>query len=355
MASPQLELLRCATLQPSEALLEWEQLVRRVPVEDFDHHAQRLLSSVWVNLKKASKNFSDEPRLRGIHRRTWVHNKRLKGAAIGVLELLASVKIPTMVLKGLAYNEIFYLDSGMRPSWDFDIFVPLQQAEQALVLLEADGWVIKHDRHVPLERFEHGATLVKDGLELDLHWNLLREARNPEQDLPFWQEAVPIELDGCSTLTLSPNHQLFFLLAIANREPENLSRYLVDLFFFTRHSGQIFDLQHIREMLIERHISSRLTNLPLEDLGLGALKTGASPSLLDRVWSQASRSVFDGSHEWYYLAYPVLDYWFHYRGQVVPGWSLLEYLKRRLKVENARDFWERTFRKLLRMVSSLCR
>ena len=182
MASPQLELLRCATLEPSEALAEWERLVSRVPVEDFDHHAQRLLPAVWVNLKRASKNFPDEPRLRGIHRRTWVHNKRLKSAAVSVLELFASIAIPAMLLKGLAYNELFYHDSGIRPSWDFDILVPLGRARQAIDLLEADGWTFKEERLDPLERLEHGTTLYKDGLEFDLHWNLMREARNLDLD-----------------------------------------------------------------------------------------------------------------------------------------------------------------------------
>lgn len=355
MAGPQLELLYCATAPPMEALEQWRRLISETPMDDFDHHSHRLLPAVWVNLKKAGKSFPDEPRLRGLHRRTWVHNKRLTAAAKSVLGLLAVQEIKALVLKGLAYNELFYHDSGVRPSWDFDIFVPLERAEEALTILEEDGWTIKHERHVPLERFEHGATMVKGGLELDLHWNLLREARNPEQDVVFWEEAVPLSLDGYRTHTLSLTHQLFFLLVIANREPDNLARYLLDLTAFTRRFGHDLDLQRVLQMLTERHIVSRILELPLEELGLGRLRPSAPPPWLDRIWSQASRSVFDGTHEWYYLAFPVLDYWLHYRGRPVPGWGVLEYLRRRLKVESVSDFAVRTLRKLARMVTSLWR
>lgn len=355
MASPQLELLRCASAPPGEALEQWRRLLAEVPVEDFDYAAQRLLPAVWVNLKKASKNFPEEARLRGIHRRTWIHNKRLTAAAGGVLDLLATRQIPAIVLKGLAYNELVYRDSGLRPSWDFDLLVPWERAGEAIELLEAGGWRFKQERLNPAERIEHGATLARDGMELDLHWNLMREARNPEQDAIFWREAVPIALDGRETLALSPTHQLFYLLAIADREPHNRVRYLLDLAFLIRQLGQEIDYQRVPAMLTERHIASRLRGLPLEEIGLEQLKEDLSPTVFDRLWSQASGYVFDGSHEWYYLVYPVLDYWLHYRGRSVPKWSVTEYLRRRLKVESAHDFLKRTLRKLARMVASLWR
>lgn len=352
MASPQLELLHCATAPPEVALQAWRRLLASVSVEQFDYRAQRLLPAVWVNLKKASKSFPEEPRLRGVHRRTWVHNKRLSAAARSVLELLAGEGIPTLVLKGLAYNELFYHDSGRRPSWDFDIAVPLEKARGALELLENAGWKIKTDRWDPMERMEHGATLCKDGLELDLHWNLLREARNPEQDDVFWKNAVPLTIDGLSAFTLGPTHQLFYLLAIADREPDNRVRYLLDLIFLVRRFGPELDYRCVHALLAERHIASRLSALPLEEIGLGYLRQGLSPTLFDRLWSQASRTVLDGSHEGYYLLYPFLDYWLHYRRGRTPNWSFLNYMRRRLKVEGLRDLFTRTLAKLWRTVHS---
>lgn len=355
MASPQLELLYCATAPPDLALQAWRRLLATVSVEDFDYQAQRLLPAVWVNLKKASKSFPEEPRLRGIHRRTWVHNKRLTAAAGSVVELLAGEGIPTLVLKGLAYNELLYGDSGVRPSWDFDIAVPLEKARGALEMLENAGWRIKTDRWDPIERMEHGATLCKDGLELDLHWNLLREARNPEQDDVFWKSAVPLVINGLSALTLCPTHQLFYLLAIADREPDNRVRYLLDLLCLVRRFGPELDYRCVYTLLAERHIASRLSALPLEQIGLGHLSQGIRATLFDRLWSQASRTVLDGSHEAYYLLFPFLDYWLHYRRRQVPNWSFLEYMRRRLKVEGVRDFLTRTLAKLWRMARSLWR
>ncbi len=98
------------------------------------------------------------------------------------------------------------------------------------------------------------------------------------------------------------------------------------------------------------HPLGRLAGLPLADLGLAEIQMVSAPSLLDRAWTESTRYVFDGSHEWHYVVFPFLDYWLHFRGQPSPEWGLFGYLRRRLELSGPRDFLVRTWRKLGRML-----
>lgn len=352
MASPQLDLLRCATEPPETAVALWHGLLAAVPLDDFDYPAQRLLPAVWKNLKAAGLEFAEEGRLRGVYRQAWARNARLRGACCAVLDLFDSHQLPALVLKGLAFNALLYADQGQRPTSDFDLLVPFERAAEAVSMMHADGWVTPDPSLSPYERLHHGMTWKKNDCELDLHFFLLREARLADSDLPFWREAVSFDLGGGrQALTLSPSHHFFHLLVIANREPENRTRYLLDLHFLARAWRDQIDPSEVARMLEERHLLSRLAGLPLKGIGLDEVQRQRRPSLTDRAWCEATRTVHDGSHEWHYLLFPFLDYWLHFRNQPQPGWGFPGYIKRRLEIQGLRDLLKRTGAKLQRMAS----
>lgn len=351
MASPQLELLRCATDAPEVAVGRWRDLLAAIPLDDFDYPAQRLLPAVWKNLKQSGLDFADEARLRGVYRQAWARNARSRGACCRVLDLFDSHQLPALVLKGLAFNALLYGDQGQRPSADFDLLIPFDRAREAVAMLQAEGWSTPDPSLAPQERLHHGMTWRKSDSELDLHFFLLREARCPDSDLPFWQDAVPFDLGGGrQALTLSPTHHFFHLLVITNREPDNRTRYLLDLHQLSRVWAEQVDHRAVARLLEERRLLSRLAGLPLKDLGLGEVQRQRRPSLTDRAWSEATRSVFDGSHEWHYLLFPFLDYWLNYRGQPQPGWGFARYMWRRLEIQGVGDLARRSLAKLRRMV-----
>jgi hypothetical protein len=349
MASPQLELVACATQSPQRAAELWRELLGRVRLDDFDYPAQRLLPAVWKNLRQAEVAIPEAARLQGVYRRVWVENAHLRRACHQVLDLFEAHGVPALVLKGLAFNQLLYADLGSRPSADFDLLVPYERADEAFALLSAHGWEPVDRWERPRDRLHHGMTWRSKGAELDLHWFLLREARWPEADDPFWRDSVAFDMDGRTAYTLSATHQLFHLIAIANREPHNLPRYLIDLHHLARRHGAGLDCRAVARLLEERNLLSRMAGLPLAEMGLQALQIVAAPSLLDRAWSEATRSVFDGSHEWHYLLFPFLDYWLNFRGRARPGWGFFSYMWRRLEIRDPWDLVVRTFRKLQRM------
>lgn len=350
MASPQLELYHCATAPPAQALQMWNELLDGIPVEDFDYPAQRLLPAVWSNLKKTGQAFPQEPRLRGVYRLTWIKNSLLQRACLETLDLFEAQQLPVIVLKGQAFNTLLYHDQGMRSANDFDLLVPFQRAPQALALLAEAGWQPAGGKWPdPCLRLENAVALKKGRAELDLHWYLLREARKEPFDAPLWQEAVPFSFAGREALTLCPTHHLFHLLVSASREPESLGRYLLDLRLLTQEYAGALDQRAVLRLMEERHLLSRLNGLPLAECGLTELTTTTAQVILDRAWSHATRYVSDGSHEWHYLIFPFLDFWLHYRTGQEPKWNFWTYIVQRLEVSDARDFFVRTYRKLLRM------
>lgn len=347
-----LELFHCATEPPERALAAWDSLLETTPLDDFNSAAFRFLPAVWKNLKRGAETFPEEARLRGIYRRCWVSNLHSRQFCYEVLDLFETHDLPSLVLKGLAFNHQLYPDIGCRPCGDFDLLVPYERAHEAQAMVAADGWT-PIDHWTPNDRLHHGRAWKKGHAQLDLHWFLLREARWPEADLPFWKDAVPLDLGRRRAMTLSPTHHLFHLLVIADREPDERLRYLLDLWHLLESFRAQLDLPEVARLMRERCVLSRLENLPLERMGLERLRQdGSPPGWLDRAWSQASRSVHDGSHEWHYLMFPLLDYWLHYRNQD-PGWGWLSYLRRRLGIRGPKDLLQRTVRKLSRLSARL--
>jgi hypothetical protein len=348
-----LELFRCATEPPDQALAAWDRLLEATPLDDFGSAVFRFLPAVWRNLKRGAESFPEEARLRGIYRRCWVSNSQSRQLCYEVLDLFESHQLPTLVLKGLAFNHQLYPDIGCRPCGDFDLLVPYERADEAMAMIAADGWT-PIDYWTPNDRLHHGRAWQKGHAQLDLHWFLLREARWPQADLPFWNDAVPLDLGRRQAMTLSPTHHLLHLLVIADREPHERLRYLLDLWHLLESFRPQLDLSEVARLMRERRVLSRLEHLPLESMGLDQLRNGSPPGWLDRSWSQASRSVHDGSHEWHYLMFPLLDYWLHYHNRE-PGWGLLCYLQRRLELNGPVDLLRRTTGKLFRLVTGLQR
>lgn len=343
-------LLECALSEPKAALQKWCDLLEWHPLNDFSYHEQRMLPAVFNNLKQAGDTIPEETRLRGVSRYTWAKNAQLHNVCQGVLTHFQSLGIDSIVLKGIYFNSDVHQNLGRRPATDFDILIPWEQADDALDALIDQGWRVKGEWIAPRERLENAVSVHRDGLELDLHWGLLREARDPRFDEIFWEDAVPFQLGTVTSKTLSATHHLFHLLVIAHREPVNRYRYLYDLTVLIERFGEEIDYQQIEPMLRERHLLSRVKSLPLEEIGLGYLLPTSKPTLLDKLWSQATRLFESGQGEWNYFLFPFLDYWINYHRLSTPDWSLTTYLHKRLKIEGLQDLFVRTINKFIRLV-----
>jgi hypothetical protein len=326
---PELELLRCAIELPSAALARWERLSQHGSPASWSGRQRRLLPAVAKNLRGTSPAGGEL--LAQAYQTTLAHNRKLREGCAEVVRLFETAGVDVMVFKGLLLSQAVHRDLGVRPAHDFDLLVPLPQARRACALLRDSGWEPADESIDPMERLENAADFRRDGLKLDLHWSLLREARQDWADHELWQERGRFDFETFQADAMSPTHQLFHLLAVANREPHHLRRYLYDLWVLFHRSGQTFDLGQAHGMLRQRGLLHRAQSVPWQTIQAEALRPAQRPPLWDRLWSIVSGHRHDLRGDWNYLLFPFLDYALHFRAGQPPGWSFWAYMARRLR------------------------
>ncbi len=94
-------------------------------------------------------------------------------------DALESAGIRSVVLKGLATAHMCYSDPALRPSGDIDLLVDVDNKERAIAALLNIGYEVRADP-VPTSHilaFYYAISLIRDGITIDLHWDLLNWGR----------------------------------------------------------------------------------------------------------------------------------------------------------------------------------
>ena len=203
-------LLRAALLQGEVALESWNQWKRNVNIDVMDYGSHRMIPQLYRNLQRHGVKDPLMERLKGVYRYYLYKNEILMHRIGNLLAAFHDAGIKTMVLKGAALIPLYYRESGLRPMLDADVLVHTQQAEQAMELLTRLQW--KSPRYTrPQMRIPIGhSTPFEDsgGRQVDLHWHLLWECFNANDDDDYWKNAIPVQIGGVPTLALSPTDQL---------------------------------------------------------------------------------------------------------------------------------------------------
>ncbi|MEO8537248.1 MAG: nucleotidyltransferase family protein, partial [Betaproteobacteria bacterium] len=172
-------------------------------LESIDAGSARLLPLLMPRLDRIPKDDDARRRIVGAYRRTFYHGNLLRARAARALAALHAAGLPTLVLKGGVLGAVHYADLALRPMNDFDALVPATRGADAMRALIADGWRTTHPLAERLPDAYHSAPLTShDGLEFDVHWNLLQQANEPDVDSPAWQAAEPFTVMGVPTRRL---------------------------------------------------------------------------------------------------------------------------------------------------------
>lgn len=207
LTQPQ-ELLLRACLAPNDefvALLEsWQQ---SIDLDDVDYGSHRLLPYLYRRLERAGLTVRDQGRLRGIYARFWaLHHTK----ATPALDAVSDLPVPYLVLKGTALQAMAYgNDPATRPSDDVDVLVHPRDRERALRHLLRDGFDLEVE--LPLESYlqlRKGASLLRAGIAVDLHWNIFYWSKDPKLIDRMFQRAVPLDYRGRPLLSLCPTDTL---------------------------------------------------------------------------------------------------------------------------------------------------
>ena len=215
-------MLRAALSKDQTTLRAWEKWKSIADIDRIDAGSYRLLPLVYTSLKRWDHSDSLMPTLKGIYRRTWYQNQMLFYRSVGVLRAFHDAGISTVVLKGAALAVLYYKDIGARPMNDFDILVPTERALTALDVLREIGLSPKKgptDKLTPPNLYRiHGFGFINgNGLEIDLHWHVLKGSLDPNADVDFWESPGEINVSGIQTLALNPTDQLLHVCGDGER------------------------------------------------------------------------------------------------------------------------------------------
>jgi len=127
----------------------------------------------------------------------------------------------TLVLKGAALALVHYVHLGDRPMNDLDVLIRPERVATALTALRAAGWrflVLPDDSRIDdLIDVRHSVALVRDGLELDLHWHAMVESVGGALDDELWSASVPLDVLGRPTRALAPSDQVLHAVVLGLR------------------------------------------------------------------------------------------------------------------------------------------
>lgn len=194
----------------------------------FNSEVFRLLPSLYLRVCDLGIEDNLMPRLKGLYRHAWVRNTQLFHDTGTALAALAQSGIPTLVLKGAALALGSYSKPAARPMGDLDVAVPKERREEAIRILQAEGWT---SRHINLDpRSVHAMPFHNArGNEFDLHWHILKETSGKPSEARFWETSRPLDFNGVSTRMIDPALSLVHVLLHGLRaNPEPPVRWVAD-------------------------------------------------------------------------------------------------------------------------------
>jgi hypothetical protein len=157
-------------------------------------------------------------RLQQLQRQVLLHNLRLSTHLIQILKTLEARNIPSIPFKGPLLSERLYGNVALRQCSDLDLLVRPEDLPLSLAALQTMGFESEHalrpELIAALVATDFEITLIRDGVHLDLHWDVMP----PFYGIAFglnaaWQRARRTKTAGAQILEFAPE-DLFLALAL---------------------------------------------------------------------------------------------------------------------------------------------
>jgi hypothetical protein len=209
---------------------------------------------------------------------------------------LNTAKIPFLTFKGVALAFTVYPSPEERIFSDIDLLVrpnDLFQVEEILTSLGFEPAEIRSDSQRSAElTFSDSREYIhrESCVSVDLHWRMFKRFYGynlqPEE---LFSRAVPIEAEGVSFLTLSPEDHLLFLLLHGSKHLWSKLGWIVDIGLLLQHSPnleirsclQMADLFKVRRtVLLGLALTHRITDVELPEETLNEIKGDSEVQIL---------------------------------------------------------------------------
>lgn len=192
----------------------WQRWREQHDIASPDAVTARLLPWIYLRREELGLPLSDVALLEGTYRYAWLMNQRLMNSAAMVVRSLRAEGINVILLKGLPLIIEAYRDAGGRYMEDFDVMIQEEQVEQAVAVLDAEGWkpLSMEDFSARTRRWRHSSELVHEsGRACDVHWRLMRRPNEPVSEAPVWEAKRSIRVRDEQTFAPSVEHMLVHL------------------------------------------------------------------------------------------------------------------------------------------------
>jgi hypothetical protein len=262
----------------------------------FDAEIFRLLPMLYLRLCELGIEDDLIPRLKGVYRHAWVRNAELFHDTGKALAALGQAGIPTLVLKGAPLALVSYSKPAARPMGDLDVAVPKECAEDAIRLLQDEGWTSPR-KNLRTRSVYHATPFYNArGYEFDLHWNILTETSGKPIEARFWETARPFDFNGFPTHMVDPALALVHVLVHGLRtNPFPPVRWVADTLTLVRRSPDL-DWGLLVDFANSAHVTQRTRlglafinehfDAPIPSEILEALSK-SRPSLVERLETAA--------------------------------------------------------------------
>lgn len=260
LPTPRDLLLLRACLHPSLSQSSFKQWRGQIDFEtEIDRGSFRLLPLLYYRYGPINADSAIMARLKGIYRRSWSKNNWLLFAAIPTLALLQKKGIRLLLLKGLPLAKLYYEKMALRPMADVDLLVQHKDREEAVNLLLNAGYMVKEDASLQyIYKALRSVTLVKDNLEIDLHWSPLLESFGLKKEHLFWSFTQKITLGQFTFETLDTTGHLFHAIVHGfKRNPEPPIRWIADAVYLMKKPENI-DWQRLWQLGLEHGVLMQL-------------------------------------------------------------------------------------------------
>ena len=244
MPTPRHELLLDAAFAAEPlARPAWSRWLHEVELENLDRPCRRLLPLAAARMAKFP-GISVPARIQGLRRKAWFQNQVLIHRALEPLQVLQSRGMDIVILKGLAFTELYYSDRSLRPMEDIDFMVPLDRVEEAVRLLGKTGWKPKYPVECPMDAYFRftihawGYQKPPTG-QIDLHWRWLCNGCTQDS---LRIHAVHFRLADMNLLTLAAEDHLLQVCDHAIRQAKiRQYRWVADILTILACRGHDFD------------------------------------------------------------------------------------------------------------------
>jgi len=238
---------------------------------------------------------------------------RVYDALRNPLKALSEADAEVIMLKGAALAETLYPEIALRPFGDIDILVREEdwpKIKRTLYKLDfkAHGTDIA-DLPPKLTKFdtvEHLHFLNQQGLNLELHFDLLQLGCAMRSTADAWRTAHSVRIAGVETKILSPEYQLLHLCVHLNKHGYRRFIWFADIANLLR--DKTFDWEKLRTIArtegvlapvyytlyyVNLFFGELVSNLVLESLKPGFIRR----TVWERIWPAKKVEGFQGARE----------------------------------------------------------